>query len=164
MAASGLTATLSINSGIPEDTLTHTGRIWTDLTDSRITWVDSTDSGVAGADSTGSGLAGADSIGSGPDAGVLGCSLPSRLTLLWSHKMIWDLTRRMKEGRVVAADILRRVKDLPVFAVMHIMGKVPKIQNMQLLHLPSWQGVIQNEVEDLLVIEDLEVEDCIIIF
>ncbi len=70
--------------------------------------------------------------------------------------MIVDLTRRRKEGRVVAADI-RWVKDLPVFAVMHIKGKVPKIQNMQLLHLPTWQGVIQNEVEDLL-------QDCVIIF
>ncbi len=71
--------------------------------------------------------------------------------------MIVDLTRRRKEGRVVAADILRWVKDLPVFAVMHIMGKVLIIQNMQLLHLPTWQGVIQNEIEDLL-------QDCVIIF
>ncbi len=41
--------------------------------------------------------------------------------------MIMDLTRRRKEGRVVTADLLRRVKDLPVFAVMHIIGEIPKV-------------------------------------
>ncbi len=71
--------------------------------------------------------------------------------------MIVDLTRRGKEGRVVTVDIPRKVNDLPVFAVMHIIGEVTDIQNMQLLHLPLRQGVIQSEVEGLL-------QGCIIIF
>ncbi len=58
---------------------------------------------------------------------------------------------------MVIVDILRKVKDLLVFAVMQIIGEVPDIQNMQLLHLPLRQGVIQSEVEGLL-------QDCIIIF
>ncbi len=64
--------------------------------------------------------------------------------------MIMDLTGRRKEGRVVTADLLRRVKDLPVFAVMHIIGEIPKVQNPQLFHLPLRQWIIQTEVEGLL--------------
>ncbi len=51
---------------------------------------------------------------------------------------------------MVIVNILRKVKDLPVFAVMQIIGEVPDIQNMQLLHLPLRQGVIQSEVEGLI--------------
>ncbi len=70
--------------------------------------------------------------------------------------MIVDLTLR-KEGIMVTADIHRRIKNLPILAVMHIIREIPEIQTLQLLHLPSWQGVIQTEVEGLL-------EGCIIIF
>lgn len=80
------------------------------------------------------------------------CSFVSQWESEDDHGFHLDL-----KGRVVAANILRRVKDLAVFALMHIMEEVPEIQNMQLLNLPSRQEVIQNEVEGLL-------QDCIIIF
>ncbi len=53
-------------------------------------------------------------------------------------------------GGLVSAGGLWWRKNLPILAVVHIVGKIPKVKNPQLFHFPRRQWIVQTEVEDIL--------------